>query len=167
MSRIVLGQEEVIVILMPGKIGHRRLQVENLIERGLGSGHAPGKFFDPRTYPVERFSSSHCVRTQSSRLSGNRLITKVLRRMPGFRYGGIVRAGIEFCHQEVDLVTAQKFRDNAEPPFLERSGDCLEISHACCSPCACEFRSDPRHPAGWGPAGLAARRRTCWCPTQR
>ena len=48
MSRIVLGQEEVIVILMPGKIAYRRLDIEDLIERGLGSGHALGEFFHPR-----------------------------------------------------------------------------------------------------------------------
>ena len=120
MSRIVLRQEEVIVILMPGQIGYRRLEIENLIERGLGSGDALGEFFHPRGDSLEGFFSSHCVRTQSSGLTGNRLVAKVLRRMLGFRWGGIIRAGIEFCHEEVDLLTAQKFRDNAEAPFIER-----------------------------------------------
>ena len=37
MSPIVLRHEELIVILETGKIGYRRLQIENLIERGLGA----------------------------------------------------------------------------------------------------------------------------------
>ena len=115
MSRIVLRHEELIVILMTGEIGYRRLEIENLIERGLGSGDAPGEFFHPRTYSLEGFSSSHCVSTQSSGLTGNWLVAKVLSCMLGFRRGGVVRAGVEFCHEEVDLFTAQEFRDNAEP----------------------------------------------------
>ena len=115
------------------------LEIENLIERGLGSGHAMGEFFRPRTYSLEGFSPSHCVGTQSSGLTGNRLVAKVLRRMPGFRWRRIVRAGIEFCHQEVDLVTAQELRDNAEAPFIERGGNGLEvgleIGHVYFSPC--------------------------------
>jgi hypothetical protein len=63
------------------------------------------------------------------RIFGNWLIAKVLRRMLGFPWGGIVWAGIEFCHEEVDLFMAEEFRDNAEAPFLERGGDCFEISH--------------------------------------
>ncbi len=47
------------------------------------------------------------------------------------RWGGIVWACIEFFHEEVDLITAEEFRDNAEAPFLERGGDCFEISHEC------------------------------------
>ena len=117
------------MILVTGKIGYRRLQVENLIERGLGAGHALGEFLHSRTYSLEGFSASHCVGTQSSRLSGNRLVAKVLRRMLGFCRGRIVWTCIEFVHEEVDLVTAQEFRDNAEAPFVERRGDCLEISH--------------------------------------
>ena len=139
MSPIVLRQEEVIVILMPGQIGYRRLEIEDLIERGLGSGDALGERFHPRTYPLEGFSSSHRVSTQSSGLTGNRLVAKVLRRMLGFRRRGIVRAGIEFCHEEVDLFTAQKFRDNAEAPFIERGGDCFKISHECSVLLFCEF----------------------------
>ena len=46
-----------------------------------------------------------------------------------FVLGGIVWACIEFFHEEVDLISAEEFRDNAEAPFLERGGDCLEISH--------------------------------------
>ena len=122
MSPIVLRHEE--LIMMPGKIDYRRLEIENLIERCLGSCDALGEFFDPRIYSLEGFSSSHCVSTQSSGLTGNRLVAKVPRRMLGFRYGGIVWAGIEFCHEEVDLLTAQKFRDNAEAPFIQRDGDC-------------------------------------------
>ncbi len=36
---------------------------------------------------------------------------------------------LEICHEGVDLFTAQKFRDNAEAPFLERGGYRLEIGH--------------------------------------
>ena len=36
-----------IVILMPGIIGYRRLLIENLIERGLGSGDPLGERFHP------------------------------------------------------------------------------------------------------------------------
>ena len=118
-----------IVILMEGKIGYRGLEINNLIERGLGSGDSLGKFFHPRTYSLEGFFSSHCGRTQSSRLTGNWLIAKVPRRMLGSRCGRIVGACIEFCHEEVDLITAQKFRDNAKAPFIQRGGDCFEISH--------------------------------------
>ena len=129
MSPIVLRQEEVIMILMKGKTDYRSLEIEDLIERGLGSGDSLGKRFHARTYSLDGFFSSHYARTQRSGLTGNRLIAKVLRRMPGFRWWGIVWAGIEFCHEEVDLFTAQKFRDNAEAPFLERGGNCFEISH--------------------------------------
>ncbi len=129
MSPIVLRQEEVIVILMKGKTDYRSLEIEDLIEHGLGSGDSLGERFHPRTYSLKGFFSSHYARTQRSRLTGNRLVAKVPRRMLGFRWGGIVWAGIEFCHEEVDLFTAEKFRDNAEAPFLERGGDCFEISH--------------------------------------
>ena len=70
-----------------------------------------------------------CVDMIAPRIFGNWLIAKVLRRMLGFPWGGIVWAGIEFCHEEVDLFMAEEFRDNAEAPFLERGGDCFEISH--------------------------------------
>ncbi len=129
MSPIVLRQEEVIVILMKGKTDYRRLEIENLIERGLGSGDSLGKRFHARTYSLEGFFSSHYARTQRSRLTGNWPITKVLRRMLGFRWEGIVWACIEFFHEEVDLFTAEEFRDNAEAPFIERGGDCCKISH--------------------------------------
>ena len=119
MSPIVLRQEKGCVILMTGEIGCRRLGIENLIERGFRSGDSLGEFFDPRTYSLEGFFSSRCVSTQSSGLAGNWLIAKVPRRMLGFRWRGIVWACIEFCHEEVDLFTAQKFRDNAEASFIE------------------------------------------------
>ena len=118
MSPIVLGQEEVIVILMEGKTGYRSLEIEDLIERGLGSGDSLGERFHPRTYSLEGFFSSHCGRTKSSRLIGNWLVAKVPRRMLGSRCGRIVWACIEFFHEEVDLITAQEFRDNAKAPFL-------------------------------------------------
>ena len=38
-----------IVILMEGKIGYRGLEINNLLECGLGSGDALGKFFHTRT----------------------------------------------------------------------------------------------------------------------
>ena len=129
MSPIVLRQEKVIVILMKGKIDYRGLEIEDLIERGLGSGDSLGEGFHARTYSLEGFFSSHYAKTQRSRLTGNRLVAKVPRRMLGFRWEGIVWAGIEFFHEEVDLFTAQKFRDNADAPFLERGGDCFVISH--------------------------------------
>jgi hypothetical protein len=128
MSPIVLRQEEVIVILMKGKTDYRSLEIEDLIERGPGSGDSLGKRFHARTYSLDGFFSSHYARTQRSGLTGNRLIAKVLRRMPGFRWWGIVWAGTEFCHEEVDLFMAQKFRDNAEAPSIERGGDCFEIA---------------------------------------
>ena len=96
MSPIVLRQEKVIVILMKGKIGYRSLEIEDLIERGLGSGESLGERFHPRANSLEGFFSSHCVRTQNSRLTGNWLIAKVPRRMLGFRWQGIVWACIEF-----------------------------------------------------------------------
>ena len=74
MSPIVLRHEE--LIMMPGKIDYRRLEIENLIERCLGSCDALGEFFDPRIYSLEGFSSSHCVSTQSSGLTGNRLVAR-------------------------------------------------------------------------------------------
>ena len=129
MSPIVLRQPKGRVILMTGQIGCRRLRIRNLIERGFGPGDSLGEFFDPRTYSPEGFSSSRCVGTHSASFAGNRLVARVLRCMIGFRWARIVRAGIEFCHEEVDLCTAQKFRDNAEAPFLERGGDCFGISH--------------------------------------
>ena len=128
MSPIVLRQEKGCVILMTGEIGCRRLGIENLIERGFGSGDSLGERFYPRTYSLEGFFSSRCVSTPSSGLAGW-LIAKVPRRMLGFSWRGIVWACIELFHEEVDLFTAQKFRDNAEAPFLERGGDCFEISH--------------------------------------
>ena len=127
MSPIVLRQPKGCVILMTGEIGCRRLGIENLIERGFGSGDSLGERFYPRTYSLEGFFSSRCVGTQSSGLAGNRLVAKVARRMLGFRWRGIVWAGIEFFHEEVDLFTAQKFRDNAEASFIERGGDCCKI----------------------------------------
>ena len=51
--------------------------------------------------------------------------------MLGSRRGFGVWAGIEFFHEEVDLIAAQEVRDNAEAPFLERGGDCVKVSHAC------------------------------------
>lgn len=117
------------MILMKGKTDYRSLEIEDLIERGLGSGDSLGKRFHARTYSLDGFFSSHYTRTQRSGLTGNRLIAKVLRRMPGFRWWGIVWAGIEFFHEEVDLFTAEEFRDNAEAPSIERGGDCFEISH--------------------------------------
>ena len=107
MSPIVLRQPKGCVILMTGEIGCRRLGIENLIERGFGSGDSLGERFYPRTYSLEGFFSSRCVGTQSSGLAGNRLVAKVARRMLGFRWRGIVWAGIEFFHEEVDLFTAQ------------------------------------------------------------
>ena len=68
MSPIVLRQEKVIVILMKGKIDYRSLEIEDLIERGLGSGDSLGEGFHPRTYSLGCFFSSHRIRTQSSRL---------------------------------------------------------------------------------------------------
>ena len=129
MSPIVLRQEKGCVILMTGEIGCRRLGIENLIERGFGSGDSLGECFYPRTYSLEGLFSSRCVSTQSSGLAGNWPIAKVLRGILGLRWGGIVWAGIEFCHEEVDLFTAEKFRDNAEASFIERGGDCCKISH--------------------------------------
>ena len=82
-----------------------------------------------KKYKYASLTTTHCVRTQCSSLTGNWLIAKVPRRMLGSYLGRIVWACIEFCHEEVDLITVEKFRDNAEAPFLERGGDCLEISH--------------------------------------
>ncbi|MDP7462906.1 MAG: hypothetical protein QF614_00265 [SAR324 cluster bacterium] len=90
MSPIVLRHEKVIVILMKGKTDYRSLEIEDLIERGLGSGDSLGKRFHARTYSLEGFFSSHYARTQRSGLTGNWLIAKVLRRMLGFRWWGIV-----------------------------------------------------------------------------
>ena len=96
------------MILMKGKIGYRSLEIEDLIERGLGSGDSLGERFHPRTYSLEGFFSSQ-----------SRFVLRV----------GLGGACFEICHEEVDLFTAEEFRDYAEAPFLERGGDCLEISH--------------------------------------
>ena len=106
MRRIELRQEKVIVILMHGKIDDRRLEIEDLIERGLGAGDALRERFHPRTDALEGFFASHRGRTQRARLPGNRPIAKVPRRMLGSRRGGVVRADIELFHEEVDLRTA-------------------------------------------------------------
>jgi hypothetical protein len=52
-----------IVILMKGKTDYRSLEIEDLIERGLGSGEPLGERFHARTYALEGFFSSHCGRT--------------------------------------------------------------------------------------------------------
>ncbi len=71
-------------------IDYRSLEIEDLIELGLGSGESLGEFFHARTYSLEGFFSSHYARTQRSGLTGNRLVAKVLRRMLGFGWRGIV-----------------------------------------------------------------------------
>ncbi|MDP7135431.1 MAG: hypothetical protein QF437_33350 [Planctomycetota bacterium] len=63
MSPIVLRHEKMIVILMKGKTDYRSLEIEDLIERGLGSGEPLGERFHARTYALEGFFSSHCGRT--------------------------------------------------------------------------------------------------------
>ena len=55
MSPIVLRHEELIVILMKGKTGYRGLEIEDLIERGLGSGDSLGERFHARTHFLEGF----------------------------------------------------------------------------------------------------------------
>ena len=93
MGRIVLRQEKLIVILMKRVADSRSSEILHLKERGIGSGDPLGERFHARThFFVAFFSAFSEIR------------------------GVVGRAGLEFCQEEVDFFTAQKFRDNAEAP---------------------------------------------------